>query len=99
MLHTFLGRPPITIFKTPQPACLLRKPSVFSLNAGTFSYSGACEQSSKMYSSEFLMLFFSPSANRMEQTTSCRPKVICVGSGSCRAVPRRRGQLLHQTAG
>src|SRR5262249_31990389 len=63
-----------------QPTCLPKKASVFSLNAATFSYKGACEQSSKIYSSEFLMPFFSRSANRVEVTLSWRPKVICVGA-------------------
>jgi len=49
-------------FGAVQPAFLFKNASVFSLNATTFSYNGACEQSSKMYSSEDLMPFVSRSA-------------------------------------
>src|SRR5262245_14820520 len=63
-----------------QLACFFKNASVFSLNSGTFSYSGACEQSSKMYSPEVWMPLFSRSANRVEVTMSWRPKVICVGT-------------------
>jgi len=57
-----------TIVTPLQPTCLLRNASVFSLNAVTFSYSGACEQSSKTSCSAFLMLFFSRSWNRVAVT-------------------------------
>ena len=53
-----------------QLAFFLRNASVLSLNAGTSSYSGACEQSSKMCSSEFLMTFFSRLEYRVEVTMS-----------------------------
>lgn len=46
-------------FDDGQSACFVKNASVFSLNAATFSYSGACEQSSKMYSSEPLMPYLS----------------------------------------
>src|SRR4030095_9963162 len=78
-----------------QPAWRRRNSSVLPLNAATFSYSGACEQSSKMCSSELLMPLRSGSAKRGEVTASWRPNVTCVGA---RMLPSRASASCAITA-
>ena len=70
VLRRFVQRiPSAVVGDAVQSACFFKNATVFSLNAATFSYSGACEQSSNMCSSELLMPFVNWSAKRVE---ACR---------------------------